>query len=128
MARLTIATVLILMMTAAYAEYYDPMRPPPFALNKMRQEKIKSTRLNSTVTVNKKAARTFVLSSILFSRQRQHAIINDQLVKKGEIIDGAKLVSLSPQGARLMANGKIIKLALGNQLKKIKKSLDESEL
>lgn len=109
------------------ADFYDPMKPPPYALNKFRLEKIK---FNSPVDVNKGKQKTsrWVLSSILYSKQRQHAIINNKLVKKGDVIKGAKLVRLRPDGVRLIAKGRVINLSLKHRYKSNKKSLNKRKL
>jgi len=118
---------------AVWAEFSDPMRPPAFALEKFRLEKIKNK-----VELNRKPVKSqkkdpWVLNSILYSSQRKHAIINNQLVRKGEFVKGAKLVRLQPDSVRLIKKGKIIDLTIyglsgkGN-FKLIKKSLNEKKI
>jgi len=107
------------------------MRPPPYALEKFRIEKLK---LNGSV--NKKVIKpikkvTWELNSILFSGQRKHAIINNQLVKKGEMIKGAKLIRLNHDSVQLLSKGKIIDLKIyadKKNFKSIKKSLSEKKI
>ena len=116
------------------AEFYDPMRPPAYALKKFRLQKIKN--LPSAVKRQvkpKKAVKqlVFELHSILYSSHRQHAIINNQLLKKGDIINGAKLVSLKPDSVRLLSKGKFIDLKIFDSqpnFKSIKKSLNEKKI
>lgn len=109
-------------------EFHDPMKPPAVALNKFRIEKIKNTApvANNSATAEKTAP--WVLNSILFSGVRQHAIINNKLVRKGEVIGGAKLVSLQKDRVRLVARGRVIDLKLPGRGQSIKKSLDEKKL
>jgi hypothetical protein len=110
------------------ADFNDPMRPPPYALNKFRLEKLQLNKpQNQSKKIKQQKQSPWVLSSILFSRQRQHAIINNQLVKKGETIKGAKLIRLKPGSVRLLVNGKVIDLSLRKQLKTVKKSLSEKK-
>lgn len=52
------------------------------------------------------------LTSTLIAPQRQVAVINDQVVKVGQKIDGAKLVAVKPGSALLLHAGKTIQLKL----------------
>lgn len=123
---LSVASLLFAQVTLA--EFFDPMKPPPYALNKFRLEKIKHKKPEVDVNKSKQNIKPWVLSSILYSDQRQHAIINNKLVKKGDVIKGAKLVRLRPYSVRLIAKGKIINLSLRSRFKSIKKSLPEKKL
>ena len=123
MMKLLLFGVLSLAMLMVSADAFnDPMRPPDFALKKYRAEKFKQkkTVLPSKSTPKKQA--TWTLTSILFSKQRQHAIINNQLVKQGDVIKGAKLVRLRPDSVRLLSNGRTIDLSLREKLTTLKKS------
>jgi len=121
-------SLMMLHVSVASAEFYDPMKPPPYAMNKFRLEKIsKTSRVKKPQPGSKKIA-PWVLSSILFSSQRKHAIINNKLVKKGDVIRGAKLIRLKPDSVRLSAKGKVIDLSLRKQFKSIKKSRTERKL
>ena len=112
----------LLMAQTVEADFFDPMQPPAYALNKLRLEKIKKTGPTKAVHKNVNKEAPWVLSSILYSKQRKHAIINNKLVKKGDVIEGAKLVRLRPDSVRLLAKGKTIDLTLGSRFKSIKKS------
>mgnify|MGYP001038811363 CR=1 FL=1 len=87
----------------------------------------------NSAPVKKQAAQQWVLSSILYSSQRKHAIINNQLVKQGEMVQGARLIRLTPHSARLRVKGRVIELTVldkkttGN-FKALNKSLNESKL
>jgi len=94
------------------AEFSDPMQPPAYALQKYRLEKLKKMTPVNRVPVKTQAAQQWVLSSILYSNQRRHAIINNQLVKQGEMIQGAKLIRLTPNSARLRVKGRVIELTI----------------
>jgi len=107
------------------------MRPPAFALEKFRLLKIKQS--NSLIKKSTKplVKDVWVLNSILYSSQRQHAIINDQLVKKGETIKGAKLIRVKPDSVRLLAKGKFIDLKIygsKTNFKSIKKHITEQKI
>ena len=68
----------------------------------------------SGVSVGTSAPKTikWTLTSTLIAPQRQVAVINDQIVKVGENIDGAKLVTVKPGSALLNHAGKTIQLKL----------------
>lgn len=104
------------------AEFHDPMQPPAYAINKLRLEKITKTEVTKPVLGAEVKKEPWVLNSILYSSQRKHAIINNKLVKKGDLIKGAKLVRLRPDSVRLLARGKAIDLTLEGRSKTIKKS------
>ena len=108
------------------AEFHDPMRPPPLALQKFRMEKIKKVPVSRTQARPDKN-RSLELNSILYSSQRKHAIINNKLVKKGDIISGAKLIRVQPQSVRLISKGKIIDLSLKTRYKSIRKSVGKKK-
>ncbi len=116
---------LLIVTQSVQAGLYDPMQPPPYALDKFRLEKLKKNRpvTGSKKTPEKKTA--WVLSSILYSTQRKHAIINNKLVKKGDIINGARLVRLRPDSVRLNLKGKSIDLKLPGRMMSMKKPLAE---
>lgn len=123
----------LLPVQAVETAFFDPMRPPPFALEKLRQERIKKTAIVKPAQPRAAIKNPWVLSSILYSGQRQHAIINNRLVRKGEMIQGAKLIRLRPDGVRLMVKGKIVDLSLYDKdtkdsFKSIKKSLNEKKI
>ncbi len=107
--------------------FYDPMRPPAYALEKFRLEKIKNRPTNKSAVAKPKKKQGWVLNSILYSSQRQHAIINNKLVKKGDTISGAKLIRVEPQSVRLISRGKIIDLNLKSRYKSIRKSVGKKK-
>jgi hypothetical protein len=110
------------------ADFHDPMQPPAFALNKFRLEKIKNSPETGKVAARQQKQDPWVLNSILYSSKRQHAIINNRLVRKGEVIGGAKLVSVKPDSVRLISRGKVVVLKLPAASQSIKKSLNEKKL
>lgn len=128
MMKLILPVVLLLgFYQHSFAEYFDPMRPPALALEKYRIEKLKNLRAKNPQPVVSKKVEPWVLHSILYSDRRKHAIINNQLVKQGDMIRGAKVLRLRPDSVRLLAKGKIIELKLRPQLQSIKKSHDEKK-
>ncbi len=121
----------LISLQSVQAEFYDPMRPPAYALEKFRLQKIKNTGSVVKQSVKPSIEQVWVLSSILYSSDRQHAIINNKLVKKGEMIMGAKLVGLAPGSVRLLSKGKFIDLKIydtDKNFKSIKKSLKEKKI
>lgn len=47
----------------------------------------------------------FVLTSILISDDRRHAVINDQVVSVGDRVDGARVTAIQPYAVRLAVAG-----------------------
>ena len=47
----------------------------------------------------------FQLSGVLYDNQRSLAIINDRVVEEGVLINGAKLLEIQPNSAKLSLNG-----------------------
>jgi hypothetical protein len=108
------------------ADMRDPMKPPPLALYKYRLEKQKNNPPQQVKpAAEEQSSTSWQLNSILYSGQRQHAIINNQLVRKGGSVDGARLVRIEPDSVRLVAGGKPIKLVLPAREKMVKKSVQE---
>ena len=113
---------------AKAGELRDPMQPPAFALQKFRQAKLSSQPAPSPASTPKPKAKPFELTSILFSRNRKIAIIDDQMLAVGDRIRGARLVKLTRVSARLVRKGKVINLSLDNDLAAIRKQAVESDL
>lgn len=129
----------LFLMQSVNAEFIDPMRPPDYALEKLRIENIKkSPAANNASQKSNKKKEAWILNSVLYSSTRQYAIVNSRLVKKGDRVDGAKVLKVSPDSVRLSNKGKIINLkmndlnsrglASGSDFKMIKKSLNEKKL
>lgn len=118
----------LLIGPVASAEFHDPMRPPPYALQKLRLDKVKKSQAKKPVVNERQNVEPWVLSSILYSGQRKHAIINNKLVRQGEVIKGARLIKLRPDSVHLKVKGKVIKLSLRSKFKSIKKSPNERKL
>ncbi len=113
---------------ASAEELRDPMQPPPLALQKFREAKWANKPRVNKASVKKPAPKTLRLTSILISRDRKVAIINDQMLRVGDKIDNATLVRLTRDSARLVRKGKVINLRLNNELTAIKKKVVESDL
>ena len=106
---------------AMAAELRDPMQPPPYALKKFRQAKLKNQPALPAKPVAKPKMKPLQLTSILISNQRRIAIIDDQMLAVGDRIRGARLVKLTPVSARLERDGKVIILTLDDGLMAIQK-------
>jgi hypothetical protein len=79
----------------------DPTRPPlghPVNTNSGAKKKISGPR--------------WILNSTLVSPQRRSAVINDQVVAKGDRVDGAVVVEIEPNRVRLNANGREVTLVM----------------
>ncbi len=110
---------------ASAQELRDPMRPPPFALQKMRQAKW-AKQPGPQPAAPKPEAKPLQLTSILISPSRRIAIIDDQMLAVGDRIHGAELVELTRENARLVREGKVINLNLGTDSAAIRKKAVES--
>lgn len=93
----------------------NPMRPPAFALQKIQQEKNKNKPKVIAAPQNSVKPRSLQLTAILFSATRKIAIIDEKMLSVGDSINGARLVSIKKDSARLMKNGKAINLSLSDQ-------------
>jgi hypothetical protein len=112
---------------ATAQELRDPMQPPPFALKKYREARWAANPRPAKTTVAAKP-KPLRLTSIIYSKQRKIAIIDDQMLAIGDRIRGAELVGLTRSSARLLRKGKVIKLNLGTELTAIKKKSVKSDL
>ena len=111
---------------ASAQELRDPMQPPPFALRQFRLAKLADQPKAKPAQPAEKP-KPLQLTSILISRDRKIAIIDDQMLAVGDRIRGAKLVKLTRDGARLVRQGKVINLNLGKDLIAIRKKAVESD-
>ncbi|MCP4874225.1 MAG: hypothetical protein GY896_01960 [Gammaproteobacteria bacterium] len=112
---------------ASAKELRDPMQPPAFALQKFRQAKW-ADKPKPAIVKPSKPAKSLQLTSILYSKERKIAIIDDQMLAVGDTIRNAKLVKLTRQSARLVRQGKIINLSLTSDLTTVRKKAAESDL
>ena len=92
-----IMALLLLTSPFAQAQLDDPTRPANIA--------------NATSSATEVTS-SWDLSSILISPQRRVAIINGKTVKSGEILAGAKVLTINEIGVKLKYRGKIILLKL----------------
>ncbi|MFA9418558.1 MAG: hypothetical protein ACERLB_00270 [Gammaproteobacteria bacterium] len=123
----TIASLLVLQFGPGQAaEIKDPMRPPEYALQKFRLGKYKNS-TKPVIAVKMPEVKSMKLTSIIYSPTRKIAIIDDQMLSVGGIINGAKLVRIDKHGARLVRKGKVIHLRLPDDLTAVKKTLVESD-
>ncbi len=113
---------------ASAQELRDPMQPPPFALQKFREAKLAKGPKIDKPQATQSRRKPLQLTSILFSNERKVAIIDDQALSLGDSINGARLVRLTRESARLVRKGKVINLSLGNDLTTIRKKAVESDL
>ena len=109
-------------------ELRDPMQPPPFALQKFRQAKWANRQKKAEPVKQEPKQPPMQLTEIIYSKDRQVAIIDDQLLVVGDRIRGARLVKLTRESARLVRQGKVITLSLNNDLSAVRKKAVESEL
>lgn len=60
--------------------------------------------------VNEAPAESFILNGIFFSGEEVFALINNQIVKVGDVVEGAVVKQISLEGVELEAYGSLIKL------------------
>lgn len=124
---IAIASLLMLQFGPGQAaEIRDPMQPPDYALKKFRLAKNKNS-AKTVIKVKKTEVKLMKLTSIIYSPTRKIAIIDDQMLSVGGIINGAKLVKINQHSARLVRKGKVINLRLPDDIIAIKKTLIESD-
>jgi len=138
MARIFTAYIVVLLLVslgffgvgaiASAAEIRDPMQPPPFALQKMREARWAANPKPAKPVAAKPKSDPLRLSSIIYAEDRKVAIIDDRLLAIGDRIRGAELVSLTRNSARLVRKGKVINLKLGSELTAIRKVPAEGKL
>jgi hypothetical protein len=109
-------------------ELGDPMQPPAFALQKFRQAKLAGQPKPAKASVAKPARKPLQLTSILYSKERKIAIIDDQMLAVGDSIRGARLVKLTRESAHLVRKGKVLDLNLSGDLTAIRIKTVESDL
>jgi len=109
-------------------ELGDPMQPPAFALQKFRQAKLAGQPKPAKASVAKPARKSLQLTSILYSKERKIAIIDDQMLAVGDSIRGARLVRLTRESAHLVRKGKVLDLNLSGDFTVIRKKTVESNL
>jgi hypothetical protein len=109
-------------------ELRDPMQPPALALQKFRLAKLAGQPTPAKASVEKSVRKPLQLTSILFSKDRKIAIIDDQMLAVGDSIRGARLVKLTRESAHLVRKGKALDLSLDNDLTAIRKQAVESDL
>lgn len=128
---------LVLMANEVNEPITNPMRPPAYALQKHQQAKNKNNP-KFTADQQKKAdnkdsiasnpealakPKTPKLTSILYSSTRKIAILDQKMLKVGDSINGAKLISIKQDSVQLLRAGKKIKLLLSNQSIDIQKTV-----
>jgi len=105
-------------------QWRDPMRPPAFALQKYRQEKLRLRRQQRPAGGVKPVSKrpSWVLSSILYAPGRRRAIVNGRLLAVGDRVDGARLTRIERDRVQLSIQGRIITLKLGARRLDLKKT------
>ena len=112
---------------ATAEELRDPMQPPPFALKKFRQAEWARKPRQAPAQTAKPKPKPMQLTSILYSRDRKIAIIDDQMLKVGDRIRGMTLVALGRDRARLVRNGEVVELRLNTELAAMRKRSAEGK-
>lgn len=82
-------------LTANAATSEDPLRPPGYKITGAKS------------TAGKQPA-TWLVNEILHSEGRRVAIVNNKMVKKGDVVDGARVVDITSERVTLEYKGRII--------------------
>lgn len=90
--------MLLVISSFAKAQLDDPTRPPSIA--------------EGAVSETEAVDASWDLSSILVSPERNIAIINGKTVTSGDVLSGAKVLSIQEAGVKLRHRGEIILLKL----------------
>lgn len=90
-------------VTQSLAKPEEKSKPPQAAISIPLFDKI-------TKEVQTKKETKFVLNGVFFSDNEGYALINNQIVRAGDDIDGAKIKSIMLEGVELESEGKLIKL------------------
>lgn len=61
----------------------------------------------------KHPASPWVLNGIFFSDNQGYALINNRILKEGDVIEGAKVVRVTLEGVELESEGKVVELSTG---------------
>ncbi len=106
----------------------DPMKPPALAIRKMRAAEASKNPQPVKRTEVQPPPPPLVLQSIIFSPDRQIAIINDLPVISGERVEGAKVVAIKKDRVTLVRKGKKLELMLDSDSPELNKTNTKSEL
>lgn len=63
-----------------------------------------------TVVPRSQSAKQFILSGVFFSQDEGYALINNQIVKKGDTVDDAVVLSIGLNGVELNSGGVTLKI------------------
>lgn len=92
-------------------------KPQPVILASVSQVKTPASPPKETAiipTESKKAAQpSFILNGIFFSDNDGYALINNQIVRENDLVDGAKVIRISSNTVELANGEKLINLSTG---------------
>jgi MSHA biogenesis protein MshK len=101
------AALAVLMISLTSQSAQDPMRPPSWMSNRSAPVVINTDNLE--------------LQQILISTNRKLAIINESVVKEGEIIAGAKILKITKQWVKVKRQGRILTLKISPATKEYRR-------
>ncbi|OUS28281.1 hypothetical protein A9Q99_12175 [Gammaproteobacteria bacterium 45_16_T64] len=84
--------------SAVTAESSDPMKPPAHLISNVASEHV--------------AAGSIELQMILISKNRKVAVINDKMMREGDVKNGITLISINKHKVSVKRQGKVIDLKL----------------
>lgn len=73
----------------------DPLRPPGYKITKSNKK-------------GEKQPKTWIVNEILHSEGRRVAIVNNETVRKGDLVNGARVVNITSEQVTLEYKGRII--------------------
>lgn len=86
---------------------------PPLPSLIPKEETLLDTSL--PVSTERRAAPLLVLNGVFFSENEGYALINNRIVKKGDVIDGAVVMQINLDGVECKFEDSIIKLSSGSR-------------
>ncbi len=87
-----------------------PVPPAPLLKEKAQIDKKVEAVSETPPVVKDTTQKPFVLNGIFFSRDEGYALINNQIVKTGDTVDGARVSEITADEVELNSSGNTIKL------------------
>jgi type II secretory pathway component PulC len=70
---------------------------------------VDKVKINDT---KKESPASLVLNGVFSAKNQSYALVNNQIVKEGDIIEGATVKRIEPRGVELEKSGQVIKLSI----------------
>jgi cytoskeletal protein RodZ len=89
--------------------------PPASELPKEAPSLAQESNLSSPAENEEKPQPLLVLNGIFFSENEGYALLNNKIVKKGDVVDGATVVRITLEGVELKFKDSVIKITTGSR-------------